>query len=82
MFRVALKIVFFCKLAKGQTFNTCQLKTPQGRTLNTTKNGDAVIGAKYLVFSPLVPSKQEKNYINFAQLFLLSLYVYFSREVC
>ena len=76
MFRVALKIVFFCKLAKDQPFDNCQLKTPQGRTLNTTKNGDAVIGAKYLVFSPLVPSKQEKNYISFTQLFLLGLYIF------
>ena len=76
MFRVALKIVFFCKLAKDQPFDNCQLKTPQGRTLNTTKNGDAVIGAKYLGFFPLLPSKQEKNYINFAQLFLLSLYIF------
>ena len=47
MFRVALKIVFFCKLAKGQqTFNTCQLKTPQGKTLNATKNGEPVIDSE------------------------------------
>ena len=46
MFRVALKIVFFCKLAKGQTFDNCQLKTPQGRTLNATKNGEPVIDSE------------------------------------
>ena len=46
MFRVALKIVFFCKLAKDQPFDNCQLKTPQGRTLNTTKNGDPVIDSE------------------------------------
>ena len=46
MFRVALKIVFFCKLAKDQTFDNCQLKTPQGRTLNATKNGEPVIDSE------------------------------------
>ena len=46
MFRVALKIVFFCKLAKDQTFDNCQLKTPQHKTLNTTKNGDPVIDSE------------------------------------
>ena len=35
------------------------------------------IGAKYLSFSPLIPSKREKNV-----LVLLSLYIYFLREVC
>ena len=34
------------------------------------------IGAKYLFFSPLVPSKREKKCISFAQ------FVYFSRKVC
>ena len=35
------------------------------------------LGAKYLVFSPLVPSKREKNVLHsFAQ------FVYFLREVC
>ena len=46
MFRVALKIVFFCKLAKDQTFDNCQLKTPQGKTLNATKNGEPVIDSE------------------------------------
>ena len=46
MFRVALKIVFFCKLAKDQPFDNCQLKTPQGRTLNATKNGEPVIDSE------------------------------------
>ena len=31
-------------------------------------------GAEYLVFSPLVPSKREKNILSLSQLILLSLY--------
>ena len=40
-----------------------------------------VLGAKYLVFSPLVPSKWDKKYISFAQLLYVQLYIYYLREV-
>ena len=37
---------FCCKVAKGDTFDICQLKTPQGKTLNATKNGEPVLDSE------------------------------------
>ena len=34
------------------------------------------LGAKYLFYSPLIPSKREKKCISFAELVLLSLYIF------
>ena len=35
--------VLFCyKLAKGDTFENCQLITPQGKKLNAKENGEVV----------------------------------------
>ena len=42
---------------------------------------EAVIGAEYLFFSPLVPSKQDKNILSFSQLVLLSLYIFWLKCV-
>ena len=44
--------------------------------MDRSKDSNNLTGAKYLVFSPLVPSKREKNILSFAQ------FVYFLRKVC
>ena len=44
--------------------------------MDRSKDSNNLTGAKYLVFSPLVPSKREKNILSLFQLVCLSLYFF------
>ena len=49
-------------------FNTCKVKFWMKNLPGKYHKLQVHCGAKYLVFSPLIPSKREKNYISFAQI--------------